>query len=80
MTQSSKTKPLAYSVAFEADYVCPEQLAAMSRGLQEPDVRAFVIVVGLLATQTKRSQARILRFVADVLEEERGDGAPAIED
>jgi hypothetical protein len=46
---------------------------AMRRGLDDPAVRAFVLVMGVLqALPTKRAQRRVLQYVADRIEEENG--------
>jgi hypothetical protein len=42
------------------------------RALDEPDVRAFVVVMGaLLALPTDRARVRCLQWVADRIDEER---------
>jgi len=44
------------------------------RALEDPQVRAFVKVMGtLLALNSDRARERVLRFVADKLDEERAD-------
>jgi len=44
------------------------------RALEDPQVRAFVKVMGtLLALPSDRSRERALRFVADQLDEDRAD-------
>jgi hypothetical protein len=45
---------------------------AIRRGLEDPAIRAFVIVMGvLLALPTDRARKRVLQFVSDRLEEEQ---------
>jgi hypothetical protein len=45
------------------------------RALVRPDVRAFVITMGVLATlPSDRARERALRFVADYLDEHGGEG------
>lgn len=44
---------------------------AIRIGLEDPAVRAFVVIMGVLAAlPTKRAQARVLQYVSDRLEEE----------
>jgi hypothetical protein len=44
------------------------------RGLARPDVRAFVITMGILeALPSDRARERVLRFVVDKFDEERPD-------
>ena len=44
----------------------------MRVGLDDPAVRAFVVIVGTLKPLSKRAQGRVLRYVMDRLEEEEG--------
>lgn len=41
------------------------------RGLEQADVRALVFVMGALAPLSERQQARAMRYVSDMLDEER---------
>lgn len=44
------------------------------RGLARPDVRAFVITMGILeALPSDRARERVLRFVVDKFDEEQAD-------
>jgi O-methyltransferase involved in polyketide biosynthesis len=43
---------------------------AIKAGLEDPGVRAFVVITGLLNPLTKRAQARILGYVKDHFEEQ----------
>lgn len=45
------------------------ELEAVKRGLAQPDVMAFVKLVGLLEPFSDRARGRILNFVADSLDE-----------
>ena len=55
---------------------------AIRTGLEDPTVRAFVIIMGLLLPLPQRSRKRVLEYVTDRLDEEdetqqaRGDGRP----
>lgn len=50
-----------------------EEGEQIRRGLEDPETRAFVRVVGtLVALPSDRARARVLGYVADVLDEERG--------
>lgn len=42
----------------------------IKRGLGDPEVRAFVKVMGALLPLSERARARVLRFVADQVDEE----------
>ena len=41
----------------------------LREGLEDPVVRAFVSIVGILKPLTPRSRARVFGYVTDVLEE-----------
>jgi hypothetical protein len=44
-------------------------------GLEDPAVRAFVVIMGVLKTlPTDRSRARVLTYVNDLLSEDEQDG------
>lgn len=46
----------------------------LRNGLDDPQVRAFVRVVGILGQlASDRARARVLRFIADSIEEQRED-------
>lgn len=45
----------------------------IKRGLADPEVRAFVKVVGALLPLSERARVRVLRFVADQVDEERNE-------
>lgn len=47
-----------------------EEAELLKRGLEESDVRTFVKIVGILEPLSERARARILRFVADVVDDE----------
>jgi len=48
---------------------------AIRTGMEDPAVRAFVVVVGALAAlPSDRSRARVLAFVRDQLDEQNGQG------
>ena len=48
-----------------------KEAEAITRGLSKPDVRAFVLICGTLdALPTDRSLERVLRFVADRVDED----------
>lgn len=42
----------------------------IKRGLEDPETRAFVQIMGALLPCTPRARARILNFVKDQIEEE----------
>lgn len=44
---------------------------AVRAGLDDPAVRAFVIIVGALAGLSPRARARTLQYVTDKLDEDR---------
>ena len=44
---------------------------ALRTGLDDPAVRAFVMVAGLLLPLTPRSRARVMSYVADKLDEDQ---------
>ncbi len=47
-----------------------KELAAIERSLADPPTRALVVVMGnLLALKSDRARERVLRFVADSLDE-----------
>jgi hypothetical protein len=53
------------------DVASRQEAAQIRRGLADPEVRAFVQVMGeLLALPSDRARARVLRFVDDHLDEE----------
>ncbi len=43
---------------------------AIRTGLDDPAVRAFVVIMGTLKPLSKRAQARVLHYVRDRFEEE----------
>lgn len=47
---------------------------AIRTGLDDPAVRAFVVIVGTLSPLTKRHQSRVLQYVKDALEEQAETG------
>lgn len=48
-----------------------EEGAALRAGLAVPEIRAHVVVFGILAPLSARARQRVLAFVQDKLEEER---------
>lgn len=55
------------------DVANKKEAALIRRGLAQPDVRALVCVMGALAVlPSDRARARALRYVSDMLDEERG--------
>jgi hypothetical protein len=47
-----------------------KERAAIERAMADPEVRAFVVVVGVLELlPSDRARARVVRFVADALDE-----------
>lgn len=59
---------------------------ALRTGLEDPAVRAFVIIIGVLKPLTPRARARVMQYVTDKLDEDQeikqanasvqGDGNP----
>lgn len=47
------------------------EAAAIQAALQDPETRAFVVIVGNLLPHTRRTQKRILDFVTDSLDEDK---------
>lgn len=45
-------------------------------GLEDPAVKAFVIIVGALAPLTPRARERILQYVTDKFDEDQAKPAP----
>ncbi len=56
-------------IEFEVD--SEQQAAAIERAMTDPEVRAFVIVVGALMPHTPRARSRMLAYVQDQIDEER---------
>lgn len=52
-----------------------KEAEAIKAGLEDPTVRAFVVITGILSPLTKRAQARILGYVKDHFEEESESGS-----
>jgi hypothetical protein len=50
---------------------------AVRNGLEDPAVRAFVIITGALATLTPRARDRTMQYVTDKLAEDRETGESA---
>lgn len=44
---------------------------AIRTGLEDPAVRAFVVIMGALRPLTSRAQARVMRYVTDKLEDDQ---------
>jgi hypothetical protein len=53
------------------------QRDAIERALKEPEVVAFVTIVGTLLPYSGRARARIMRFVSDQVAEEAAEGGHA---
>lgn len=49
-----------------------KEAEAIKTGLEDPAVRAFVVITGMLKPLTKRTQVRILSYVKDHFEEQDG--------
>lgn len=47
-----------------------QEADAIRTGLEDPAVRAFVTIMGILKPMTKRAQARVLQYVTDRLAED----------
>jgi hypothetical protein len=43
---------------------------AVRIGLEDPAVRAFVVIVGVLKPMTPRARARVMQYVTDKLDED----------
>lgn len=62
------------------------EASAIRTGLEDPAVRAFVVIVGVLKPLTSRTRARVMQYVTDKLDEDQeikaasvphqGDGNP----
>lgn len=56
---------------------------AIRSGLEDPTVRAFVIIMGVLKPLSPRARTRVMQYVTDKLSEDQetktaqGDGGPA---
>lgn len=47
-----------------------KEAALIRRGLESPEARAFVKIIGALEPLSDRGRARVLHFVSDKLDEE----------
>jgi hypothetical protein len=50
----------------------PDEAANIQRALDEPEVRAFLGIVGVMLPLSQRGRTRVLQFVSDKLNEEAG--------
>ena len=51
------------------DVASRDEAKQLREGLEDPAVRAFVTIIGVLKPMTPRARARILAYVTDRLEE-----------